>query len=243
MIAAAARTAGVAAVAATVLLFVFAPGRNAHRVLDPNDPIAADGSMIAGRATTIYDTEPAYRAPVDPHPTSDDPADFEPMIKRDRGWAESDRALFKRLLGQRLDWSLCAGTDHVLLMAAVRSYYGTRGREKHIFSLRGPRATAAIAQEWSTPLDRQIAITCATRSPTASCTSAIFPKNPIRNSPGRSPMPRNSAAVAAAPTADKLQSRNGDRARDRAAIGRRLQSGGDRVRLARRRGAACGAGR
>jgi len=156
MIAAAARTAGVAAVAATVLLFVFAPGRNAHRVLDPNDPIAADGSMIAGRATTIYDTEPAYRAPVDPHPTSDDPADFEPMIKRDRGWAESDRALFKRLLGQRLDWSLCAGTDHVLLMAAVRSYYGTRGREKHIFSLRGPRATAAIAQEWSTPLDRQI---------------------------------------------------------------------------------------
>jgi hypothetical protein len=87
---------------------------------------------------------------------SDDPADFEPLIKRDRGWAESDRSLFKRLLGQRLDWSLCAGGDRALLMAAVRTYYGTRGREKHIFSLRGPRATAAIEREWSTPIDRQI---------------------------------------------------------------------------------------
>ena len=156
MIAAAARTAGITALAAVVLLAMFVPGRNAHRVLDPRDPIAADGSMIAGRASTIYDTEPAYRASLDPHPTSDDPADFEPLIKRDRGWAESDRALFKRLLRQRLDWSLCAGRDRTLLMVAVRSYYGTRGREKHIFSLRGPRATAAIEQEWSTPIDRQI---------------------------------------------------------------------------------------
>jgi len=64
--------------------------------------------------------------------------------------------MFKRLLRQRLDWSLCAGTDHLLLMGAVRSYYGTRGRTKQLFSLRGPRATAAIEQEWSTPLDRQI---------------------------------------------------------------------------------------
>jgi len=147
MIAAAARTAGSTALAAAVLFCVVAPGRHAHRVLDPHDPIAADGSMIAGRAATIYDTEPAYRASLDPHPMSDDPADFEPMIARDRGWAESDRALFKRLLRQRLDWSLCAGRDRALLMAAVRSYYVTRGREKRIFSLRGPRATAAIAQE------------------------------------------------------------------------------------------------
>ena len=38
----------------------------------------------------------------------------------------------------------------------MHTYYGTRGREKHGFSLRGPRAKAAIEQEWSTPLDRQI---------------------------------------------------------------------------------------
>jgi hypothetical protein len=155
MIAATARTVGVIALAAVAFVYVFEPG-GTHRVLDPNDPIAADGSLIAGRAHTIFDTNPAYgafRPPV--RSDSDDPADFEPAIKRDRGWAESDRALFKPLLG-RLDWSLCKGSDHALLMMAVRNYYGTRGREKHNFSLRGPRATAAVEQEWSTPLDRQI---------------------------------------------------------------------------------------
>jgi len=155
MIAAAARTVGVIALAAVAFVYVFEPG-GTHRVLDPNDPIAADGSLIAGRAHTIFDTNPAYGAFRPPaRSDSDDPADFEPAIKRDRGWAESDRALFQTLLG-RLDWSLCKGSDHALLMMAVRNYYGTRGREKHNFSLRGPRATAAVEQEWSTPLDRQI---------------------------------------------------------------------------------------
>jgi hypothetical protein len=156
MIAAAARTVGMIALAAVAFVYVFEPG-GTHRVLDPNDPIAADGSLIAGRAHTIFDTNPAYGAFRPPaRSDSDDPADFEPAIKRDRGWAESDRALFQTLLG-RLDWSLCKGGDHrMLMMVVVRNYYGTRGREKHIFSLRGPRATAAIEQEWSTPLDRQI---------------------------------------------------------------------------------------
>ena len=155
MIAAATRTVGMIALAAVAFVYVFEPG-GTHRVLDPNDPIAADGSLIAGRAHTIFDTNPAYGAFRPPaRSDSDDPADFEPAIKRDRGWAETDRALFKRLLG-RLDWSLCKGSDHAFLMMAVRNYYGTRGREKHNFSLRGPRATAAIEQEWSTPLDRQI---------------------------------------------------------------------------------------
>jgi hypothetical protein len=155
MIAAAARTVGIIALAAVAFVDVFEHG-GTHRVLDPNDPIAADGSLIAGRAHTIFDTNPAYGAfRLPARSDSDDPADFEPAIKRDRGWAESDRALFKPLLG-RLDWSLCKRSDHGLLMMAVRNYYGTRGREKHNFSLRGPRATAAIEQEWSTPLDRQI---------------------------------------------------------------------------------------
>jgi hypothetical protein len=156
MIAAAARTVGIIALAAVAFVYVFEHG-GTHRVLDPNDPIAADGSLIAGRAHTIFDTNPAYGAFRPPaRSDSDDPADFEPAIKRDRGWAESDRALFQTLLG-RLDWSLCKGGDHrMLMMVVVRNYYGTRGREKHIFSLRGPRATAAIEQEWSTPLDRQI---------------------------------------------------------------------------------------
>ena len=61
MIAAAARTVGIIALAAVAFVYVFERG-GTHRVLDPNDPIAADGSLIAGRAHTIFDTNPAYGA-------------------------------------------------------------------------------------------------------------------------------------------------------------------------------------
>lgn len=154
MFSAAVRTAGVTVFAAAAVAYVFAPGAG-RRVLDPNDPIAADGSMTAGRAATIYDTNPLLRASKEPHATSDDPADFEPLIRLDRGWAVTDRALFKGLLG-RLDWSLCKGGKRQMLLLAVRTYYSMRGREKYVFSLRGPRATAAIEHEWSTPADREI---------------------------------------------------------------------------------------
>jgi hypothetical protein len=154
MIAAVSRSVGMTALIAVVLIYVFAPGAK-PRVLDPNDPIAADGSLTAGRAHTIFDTEAygAFKPP--PRADSDDPADFEPVIKLDRGWAVTERAQFKPLLG-RLDVSLCRGSDHQQLMWTVRNYYGTRGREKHNFSVRGPRATAAIEAEWSTPADREI---------------------------------------------------------------------------------------
>lgn len=154
MIAATLRTGGAIALLAIAFGYVLATGGR-HRVLDPNDPIATDGSLIAGRAHTIFDSEPVLGAFEAPHPNSDDPADFEPLIKHDRPWAESARALFKTLHG-RLDWSLCTGSARQLLLLAVRNYYLTRGREKHTFSLRGPQATAAIEQEWSTPADREI---------------------------------------------------------------------------------------
>src|SRR5580658_1151803 len=154
MIAAAARTVGMIALAAVAFVYVFEPG-GTRRVLDPNDPIAADGSLVAGRAHTIFDTEPALGALREPRPNSDDPADFEPLIRIDMKVAESERALFKRLLG-RLDWSLCTGSDRRWLLLAVRTYYATRGREKYIFSVRGPHAKAAIEREWSTPADQGI---------------------------------------------------------------------------------------
>jgi hypothetical protein len=43
-----------------------------------------------------------------------------------------------------------------VLIWAARNYYVTRGREKHNFSLRGPRATAAIEAEWLKPVDLQV---------------------------------------------------------------------------------------
>jgi hypothetical protein len=148
------RTAGLGALAAIMIVFIFAPS-DRHRVRDPNEPIAANGSLIAGRAHTIYDTEPSLGAFKETRPNSDDPDDFEPLIKTERQFAERDRSLFKSLLG-RLDWSLCRGGDRQMLTLAVRTYYEERGRLISQFSHRGPRAQAAIEREWSTPDDRQI---------------------------------------------------------------------------------------
>ena len=95
-----ARTAAAVALGAAVTA-AFLP-RDEHRPLDPHEPIAADGSLLAGRAHTIFDSEPALGAYGSPQSNSDDPADFEPVIKNDRGWADTDRALFKSLLLRRL---------------------------------------------------------------------------------------------------------------------------------------------
>jgi hypothetical protein len=146
------RTAGVAALAAVAIAYTLAPSRS-HRPLDPYEPIAADGSMVAGRAATIYDTNPLLRARSSV--ASDDPADFERIIKIEHPFIAHDRSPFTRLLG-RLDWSLCQGSDRQLLMMAVRSYYEERGRLLAEFSHRGPRAKSAMDREYSTPADREI---------------------------------------------------------------------------------------
>jgi hypothetical protein len=144
--------AGPIAMVAVLVAYALTP--SAKRELGPNDPIAADGSLAAGRGHTIFDSQPALGA-YDPHPTSDDPADFEPLIKNERPFAQRDRAAFKTLLG-RLDWSLCKGADRQGLIWAVRNYYEERGRNIRQFAARGPRAKAAIEAEWSTPDDREI---------------------------------------------------------------------------------------
>src|SRR5208282_2420501 len=122
---------------------------------DPNDPIAADGSMIAGRAATIYDTNPAYGAFRQPLPGSDDPHDVEADIPHARRLAEIDRTAIKKLLGP-LNWSRCKNRPHIALLSAVQDYYGARGRELSRFAARGPHAKAAIEEVWSTPADREI---------------------------------------------------------------------------------------
>ncbi len=149
------RTLLAVTLAAIAFEIVFVP-RDKHRALDPDEPISADGSMTAGGTRTIYDTDPIYRAASQMPPAdSDDPADFEARLKDDRAWAERSRAFIKPLLG-RLDWSRCEDLPRQLLISAVHAYYDTRGREKQSFALRGPRAKAAVEQEWSTPLDREI---------------------------------------------------------------------------------------
>jgi len=143
---------GAIAIAAVVYAIVFAPNGR-HRPLGPDDPIAADGSMIAGRARTIFDTEPALREP--PRPDPDDPKDFEQRLKDEKRWTDHSREPIAQLVGP-LDRSLCENARHKRLIASVRLYYDARGRQKHSFALRGPRAKAAIEKEWSTPLDQRI---------------------------------------------------------------------------------------
>jgi hypothetical protein len=152
MLAAVARKTAPIALSGIVVACILAAG-NKHRELGPNDPISADGSMTAGRAATIHDTNPLFRERLAQNP--DDPAEFEPLIKTEHPFVERDRALFKGLHG-RLDWSLCQGSGRRQLMLAVRTYYQERGRLTAEFSHRGVRAGAAMEREWSTPGDREI---------------------------------------------------------------------------------------
>jgi hypothetical protein len=154
MIGFAVKTMGLTAAAAVIIAYVAAPGAK-HHAAGPNDPIAADGSLAAGRARTIYDSRLEFSDPAARNPNSDDPADFAPLIERERPFADRDRSLFKSLLGARLDWSICKNSRG-LLVAAVHAYYGERGREIKQFSRRGPHAKAAIEAEWSTAADREI---------------------------------------------------------------------------------------
>jgi hypothetical protein len=129
--------------------------RSRPKVLDPNDPIAADGSMTAGRAATIYDTNPAYGAFHSPLPGADDPAEISADIESAKRLAARARAPFKIVTGS-LDWSQCKTGPHALLLHTVGGYYNERGREIGRFAVRGPNAKAAIEQVWSTPEDRKI---------------------------------------------------------------------------------------
>lgn len=144
------RTVSLAALAAGLLAYAAVPHVN-RGILGPNAPIAADGSMMAGRART----RPADGAFPQASPTSDNPADFEPAIERERSYADFLRSRLQMLAG-KLDVSLCKGSERQTMFFAVRDYYQTRGREKHNFSLRGPRAAAAIEREWSGAADRNI---------------------------------------------------------------------------------------
>jgi hypothetical protein len=145
----------VVALGAIVFEIAFLP-REAHRALDPDEPIAADGSMIAGKARTIYDTNPLLGAfGEQPRPDPDDPKDFERWIEIDRPMHNRARDQMAQVLGA-LDASRCEDAERLKLIDAVQLYYRTRGNAMHSFTLRGPHAKAAMEAEWSTLLDRRI---------------------------------------------------------------------------------------
>jgi hypothetical protein len=121
-----------------------------ERILGPLDPIAADGSLKAGRTLTIAELSPSSEPAA---PDLDDPNTFEARfsnssVERDRG-AILELA---RLLGP----ILCERDRHQQLVGALQSYYGTKRYLETEFHYRGPRASQFIDDAWTTPKDRQI---------------------------------------------------------------------------------------
>ena len=150
-----ARALLVLVLAAITFDIIFLP-RAKHRALDPDEPIAADGSIIAGKARTIYDTNPLLGAFGEaPRPDPDDPKDFQWMIEIYRPMNDRARDQVAQLLGP-LDAARCEDAARRKLIEAVHAYYRTRGSEIYSFTLRGPHAKAAMENEWSAPLDREI---------------------------------------------------------------------------------------
>jgi hypothetical protein len=64
-----------------------------HHPLDPDEPLALDGSMVAGRARTIFQFERALGAFDEPKPPPDpdDPQNFRPYLDMQRPWMENRR--------------------------------------------------------------------------------------------------------------------------------------------------------
>jgi hypothetical protein len=149
------RNSTVIVLATAALIILFVP-RSAHRAIDPDEPIAADGSMKAGGSRTIFDTNPllgAFGAP--PRPDLDDPAVFQDRIEMEKWSSDQARVPISKLIGP-LDAERCQDIPRQKLIGAARIYYGARGRQIYSFSLGGPHAKAAIEQAWSTQIDKEI---------------------------------------------------------------------------------------
>ncbi len=127
-----------------------------HVPIDPDEPLAADGSLAAGKARTIYDIDPALGAPDPPIKVdSDDPNVFRRRFEEEAYWTARARPPMLEFLDRSDVW-LCEDANRERLVEAVKTYYDIRGRQKASFSGRGPRAREFIAQAWATPLDQRI---------------------------------------------------------------------------------------
>jgi hypothetical protein len=139
-----------------LLLAIILRPSGTHIPLDPDEPIAADGSLIAGRAQTIFDTEPLLGAFGEKRPDLDDPKELAARAELERHWTNGARDTIGPWLYRRADWRLCEQDAHVDFILAARRYYDTRGRQKASFAIAGPNGRAFIENEWSTPIDRDI---------------------------------------------------------------------------------------
>jgi hypothetical protein len=124
--------------------------------LDPDQTLAADGSLSAGRARTIFQFDPLLGAFDEPRLADpDDPHDFEEYFALESDWVDRSRDAIVDLI-EPVGPALCEPERRKRLIAAIRTYYDARSRQKASFRLRGPRASRFIEQAWSTTTDHQI---------------------------------------------------------------------------------------
>jgi hypothetical protein len=127
-----------------------------HVPLDPDEPIAKDHSLSAGRARTIFDFEPALGAFGEPkRPDPDSLEAIQEMFDIEKDWTDRRRDLIAAFL-YAPDGAFCEEDYRQSLIAALKGYYDARFRQKYSYSMRGPHGKEFIEAAWSTPLDRRI---------------------------------------------------------------------------------------
>jgi hypothetical protein len=133
---------------AVVLAALFAGGEH-ERALGPRDPIAADGSLTAGRALTIDQIEPPKPAP----PGLDDPRQFEERFANSRVERYRDATLeFVKLPNS----ALCEPGYRKQIVEAIQNYSGVKRYMSNEYHFRSPRAGKFIDDAWTSAKDRQI---------------------------------------------------------------------------------------
>jgi hypothetical protein len=143
--------------AALVVASVMLPPLGRHAPLDPDEPIAKDGSHAGGLARTIFDFEPVLGAFDEPKPPidPDDPKAIREGFELDKDWTDRRRERIIEFL-DAADAAFCDEAYRQRLITAIKAYYDARGRQKMGFSRRGPRAKIFIEAAWSTLLDQRI---------------------------------------------------------------------------------------
>jgi hypothetical protein len=85
------RTAGLILALLVLLAVALRPGGR-HLPLDPDEPIAADGSSAAGQTRTIFDIEPLLGAFGEPKPPAlDDPKELQTRADIEQGSVDHAR--------------------------------------------------------------------------------------------------------------------------------------------------------
>jgi hypothetical protein len=132
----------------TVSAALFFAGEH-KQLLGPRDPIAADGSLQAGRALTISELKPVAERPMS---DLDDPSKFEERFSK----SPVDQVRNAILEFEPPGPAMCEPDRRAQIIAAIQNYYSTKKYLNTEFHFRGPRASRFIDEAWTTPKDRQI---------------------------------------------------------------------------------------